>query len=97
MNPNEAASQPGPVKVASAISFLLGVWFFVSPWVYGAYMHPSSWNNWIFGVVIAVLASIRFYNPAGLRIFSWVKHGHWDLGVLLALGAQLHGKYGQVR
>lgn len=72
MNPNGAASQPGPIKVASGINFLLGVWFFVSPWVFGAYTHPSSWNNWIFGVVIAVLAAIRFYNPAGLRIFSWV-------------------------
>lgn len=59
-------------RAASGINLLLGIWLFVSPWIFGAYSQPSAWSAWIVGVVIVILAAIRLASPAGLRIFSWV-------------------------
>jgi hypothetical protein len=73
MTPNDVnANSGGAVKLASGLNFLIGVWLFVSPWVYGAYTNPDAWNSWIVGAVIAILAAIRFNNVRGLPIFSWV-------------------------
>jgi hypothetical protein len=72
MTPNyHEPTHASAIKLASGLNFLIGLWLFVSPWVYGAYTNANAWNSWIVGAVIAILAAIRFKNPAGLPIFSW--------------------------
>lgn len=51
------------IRTASTINLLAGIWLFVSPWVYLVYRNPDSWNNWIVGAVIVILAAIRLGNP----------------------------------
>ncbi|HEX4808392.1 MAG TPA: SPW repeat protein [Bryobacteraceae bacterium] len=59
------------VRAASTIVLLAGIWFFVSPWVYGAYSHPNAWNSWIVGAVIFILGCIRVGRPAYSPALSW--------------------------
>ncbi len=70
MTPNDNL-HAGTVKLASGITLLAGIWFFVSPWVYGAYMNPNAWNSWIVGFVVAVCAAIRMANPLTMPGLSW--------------------------
>jgi hypothetical protein len=70
-NQNVSTHHAGPIKVASGINILAGIWLFVSPWVYGAYTKPNAWNSWIVGAIIIILAAIRYSSPAGLAGFSW--------------------------
>lgn len=51
-------------KVGAGISMLLGVWLFVSPWVYRSYHIPNAWNSWIVGILLFVFAAICYSNPA---------------------------------
>jgi hypothetical protein len=62
----------GMVKLASGLSLLAGIWFFVSPWVYGAYATRDAWNAWIIGFLIAVFAGMRFANPLTMTALSWL-------------------------
>jgi hypothetical protein len=62
----------GSVKAASGINFLAGLWLFITPWVFGAYMATDAWNAWIIGAIIAILALIRFSNPALVPGISWI-------------------------
>ena len=55
------------VKTASTISFLAGLWLFISPWVYRASSLPNAWNSWIVGAVIATLAALRMGSPLAAR------------------------------
>ena len=55
------------IKTASVISFLAGLWLFISPWVYRATSMPNAWNSWIVGAVIATLAATRMGNPFAAR------------------------------
>ena len=72
--------------IPSSINLLLGIWLFVSPWVYGAYTHASSWNSWIVGALIAILAAISLKSHvAGVSWFNtalgvWVFFSPWIYG-----------------
>ncbi len=57
-------------RTAAIINLLAGIWLFVSPWVYRAYLAHNAWNSWIFGALIAILALIRMSNPLGTRALS---------------------------
>jgi hypothetical protein len=59
-------------KSASIIVLLAGIYFFISPWIYGAMRVGSSWNSWIVGVVIMLLAANRIKNPVTTAGLSWV-------------------------
>ncbi|MFZ0591728.1 MAG: SPW repeat protein [Bryobacteraceae bacterium] len=59
------------VRTASTIVLLAGIWFFVSPWVYGAYLHPSAWNSWIIGAIMFILGCTRVGRPSHLTALSW--------------------------
>jgi len=73
MTPNDRnVATANGIKLAAGLNFLVGLWLFVSPWVYGAYTNPDAWNSWIVGAAIAILAAIRLNNTAGLPIFSWI-------------------------
>jgi|GraSoiStandDraft_50_1057286.scaffolds.fasta_scaffold216976_2 uncharacterized membrane protein len=79
MTPNESTSGMktaptnalGGVRAASTIVLLAGIWFFVSPWVYGAYTSSNAWNSWIIGAVIFILGCIRAARPAYSTVLSW--------------------------
>lgn len=62
---------PNASKSASSIVLMAGMWLFVSPWVYGAYLLQSSWNNWIIGSVITLLALARL-STADLKRTRWI-------------------------
>jgi hypothetical protein len=62
---------PNASKSASSIALMAGMWFFASPWVYGSYLLSSSWNNWIVGSVITVLALARL-STADLKRTQWI-------------------------
>jgi hypothetical protein len=71
----------GAAKPAAILNLLLGIWLFISPWVYGVYMNSNSWNSWICGALIAIFAIIRLSNPGGLAFFSWLNMllGAWTI------------------
>jgi hypothetical protein len=81
MTPNERASAAsvtsssaaglGPAKAASTICLLAGIWFFVSPWVYGAYSNPSAWNSWIVGGFMVLFGIVRLARPAYSTVLCW--------------------------
>jgi hypothetical protein len=58
-------------KAASTICLLAGIWFFVSPWVYGAYTNPTAWNSWIVGGLMVLFGTIRLGRPAYSTILCW--------------------------
>ena len=68
-----SSSDDSQVKVASGLAFLAGVWVVISAWVFGAtYTSGSALNSIIVGVVIAVLAAIRFLSPRSAVGLSWI-------------------------
>lgn len=80
MTPNEPVNmnakpngtkQAAAARAASTIVLLAGIWFFVSPWVYGAYTNGSSWNSWIVGALLFILGCIRISRPVYSTALSW--------------------------
>ncbi len=61
----------GAARTASLIVLLAGIWLFVSPWVYGAYHNPDSWNSWIIGGIIIGVAWVRLVYPLSMPGLSW--------------------------
>jgi len=75
MTPNVQHATPvDGRKAASTIALLAGIWFFISPWVYSTYYMPNSWNNWIVGAVVVILAAIRMSmsDMAQTQWMSWI-------------------------
>jgi hypothetical protein len=71
---------PNASKSASSIVLIAGMWYFASPWVYGSYLLPSSWNNWIIGSVITVLALARL-STADLKRTQWISWANCLLAI----------------
>lgn len=72
MLPNEThRDSTNGISLAAGLSLLIGLWFFVSPWVYGSYHNPNSWNSWIVGAVMAIVAGIAMSSRSAANI-SWV-------------------------
>ncbi len=81
------------MRAASIIALLAGIWLFLSPWVYGAYMSPNAWNSWIVGAVIVIFAAIRLSSPAtsGLGWINcllgiWTFVSPWIYGYTMTTG-----------
>ncbi|MGI9073518.1 MAG: SPW repeat protein [Bryobacteraceae bacterium] len=66
-------------KAASTIVLLAGIWFFISPWVYGAYTTGNALNSWVVGAIIFILGCVRVSRPGGMTSLSW-------LNALLGIG-----------
>ncbi|MBV8071534.1 MAG: SPW repeat protein [Acidobacteriaceae bacterium] len=62
----------GGIRAASTICLLAGIWFFVSPWVYGAAANGNAWNSWIVGAAMFLIGLLRLWRPAYSAGFSWV-------------------------
>lgn len=64
-------------KPTAGTNLLLGIWVFVSPWVYGAAGNPNAWNSWIVGGLIALCALFRLSTPSGARGLAWINVVPW--------------------
>jgi len=76
----------------AGLNVLLGLWLFVSPWVYGSYMNPNSWNSWIVGAVIAIIGVIRLSTSSpgvswiNAILGAWIFFSPWIYGYRLDTG-----------
>ena len=92
-------SNPSPVtrntatygRAASTICLLAGIWFFVSPWVYGAAGSPNAWNSWIVGAVIFIVGAIRLSRPVYSAGLSWL---NTVLGIWVFFSPWIYGYVG---
>lgn len=66
---NHAASY---ARAASTICMLAGIWFFVSPWVYGAAGLDNAWNAWIVGAAMFIIGIVRMSRPVYSTALSWL-------------------------
>ena len=71
MTPTMESKNTG-MQAASIICLLAGIWFFISPWIYGTASVANSWNSWIVGAAVFILAAIRLSNPMKTVAASWV-------------------------
>ena len=76
------------MQAGSIISLLVGIWFFISPWIYGTVSNPNSWNSWIVGAVVVILSAIRLSNPMKTVGLSWV---NCILGVWAFISPWIYG------
>ena len=60
-----------PPKGASIIAALAGIWFFISPWIYGVQRMPSAWNSWIAGALMVIVAAVCIGNPLTTASLNW--------------------------
>lgn len=61
----------GATRSLSVIVFLAGIWLIISPFILNYSMGGVQWNQFIFGIIIAVLAAIRFFFT-GAHWASWL-------------------------
>jgi len=101
MTPNEQSNITGvtpPVRgglggarAASTICLLAGIWFFISPWVYGSYVHAVAVNNWVVGALTILFAAIRLARPAYATGLSWA---NMVLGIWIFCSPWIYGYAG---
>lgn len=61
------------MRVTAGLNLLVALWFFVSPWVYGAYMMHDAWNSWIVGAVLAIAALVELSSDVRMAAnWSWL-------------------------
>jgi hypothetical protein len=80
---------PNASKSGSSIVLLVGMWFYASPWVYGSYLLSGSWNNWIIGAGIAILAIVRL-STADLKRTQWISWINCLLAILIFLSPWIY-------
>ncbi len=86
--PNERIVAANGSNVTAGINLLIGIWVFVSPWIYGAAVQASAWNSWIVGALVALFALIRWGSPVGARGLGWA---NMLLGAWLFLSPWIFG------
>lgn len=52
------------IRTVSTINLILGAWFIVSPWLLSYTSSAAIWNQFVVGIVIAVLAIGRMLVPS---------------------------------
>lgn len=82
--------QAQPAKIPSGLNILLSIWLIASPFLLG-YLGMSAlamWDAIIVGVIVLILAWIRFANPASATWLSWVNAvlGLWLIVAPFVLG-----------
>jgi hypothetical protein len=82
-------------KVTAGLDLLVALWFFISPWVYGAYHIENAWNSWIVGAALAIIAAIRLSNSTraaanlmwvNVVLAAWVFFSPWIFGYTMNSG-----------
>lgn len=94
MVPNETHQNSAKAaSTAAALELIISLWFFISPWVYGAYHSANAWNSWIVGGVMAIIAAVCLSsaNVANLNwtntvLAAWVFVSPWVYGYTMDTG-----------
>lgn len=58
-------------RTLSIVNFILGLWLIVSPYILNYGTAQARWEQTVGGVIIAIMAAIRYYIPEA-RWSSWV-------------------------
>ena len=58
------------LRTMSGLDIALGLWLFISPWVFGVNSHYNAWNSWIVGGAIAVFALIHLSSTSVSQVFG---------------------------
>jgi hypothetical protein len=66
-----ARTDAHPARGASSLAVVVGLWLFLSPWIYGVSGNSSDWNSWIIGALIVIFAAMRRSHPA-VTSLSWI-------------------------
>ena len=82
------ASNPSAKRWQDQLILLLGLWLFITPWVF-TYPIPSpqAWNAFVAGAVIAILAAFELYQTyfwavvVNLLLGIWVAISPWVMKV----------------
>ena len=90
MQPNEVHHDSSEtVKMTAGLNLLVALWFFVSPWVYGAFHMNNAWNTWIVGGALAIAALIQMNTSVrasanwgwfSMLLSIWVFFSPWIYG-----------------
>lgn len=64
-------SKLGAIRVTSTLCLLAGIWFFVSPWIYGVEASANAWNCWIIGGFMILFGILRIARPVYSTALSW--------------------------
>ena len=96
MVPNQTQhSSSDMFKVTAGLDLLVALWFFISPWVYGAYHIENAWNSWIVGAALAIIAAIRLSSSTraaanlmwlNVVLAAWVFFSPWIFGYTMNTG-----------
>jgi len=70
--PNGNTAAANTHKATTGLVLLIGIWAFISPWVYGAGMNPNAWNGWIVGALIAIFALLQWGSAASAKGLAWL-------------------------
>jgi hypothetical protein len=78
----------GQVATASGLDILAGIWLLISPFVLAFTLVAPRSNNVICGIVVTILAAIRFFGARDAAWLSWINAliGLWVLIAPWALG-----------
>jgi hypothetical protein len=68
MTPTPDIPELRPARRASTIALISGVWFFFSPWIYGAYTMPDAINSWVVGALVFLFADLHIIRPESARM-----------------------------
>jgi hypothetical protein len=76
--PRGSMSPPPPpdwrseITGVSGLNVLAGIWLIIAPWVLGYSAQDPKWNDVVFGIIVAVLALIRFGGAYRAEVLSWI-------------------------
>ncbi len=79
----------GQVKTASGLNVLAGIWLIIAPFLLGFTNNTfAMWDGIIVGVIVLILAAIRFASPDRNGWLSWVNLilGLWLIVAPFVLG-----------
>ena len=69
-------------RSAAALNLILGVWLFISHWVLGYTGEDPTWNDIVFGILVAVVAAIRM---SGFPLSRFASVINMTIGVWLVI------------
>lgn len=63
----------GQLRTASGLNVLAGIWLIIAAWILGyAGHHTPQWNDVVLGVIVGILALIRFLGAWRASVLSWI-------------------------
>jgi len=82
------ANNPSVKRWQDQLILLLGLWLFLTPWIYTyPFPSPQAWNAFVAGAVMAILAAFELYKTyfwavvVNLLLGIWVAISPWVMKV----------------